>query len=402
MNALVKRFKLNGEVIAPPSKSVAHRLLIASCLSKNECKITNISYNQDVLATIDSLNALGANITKYDDYVIVEPSNFLKDVQDELKVRESGSTLRFTLPICLLTNKDIKLFGSERLLSRPMDVYESLCKEEGFEYFNNGEYIKVKGNIKPGNYKIRGDISSQFISGLLFALSYLNEKSQIEIIEPFESKSYVDLTIDALNTFGFNVHMDKNTIYIDKSTLKTIKEIEVEADESNASFLDSFNYLGSNVAVLGKNNKTKQGDKIYKDYFDKLKEGFATLDIADCPDLGPILIALGSLLNGVHLINTRRLKAKECDRGQAMHDELTKLGASIELKENEIIVHKKELRSTDEILDSHNDHRIVMSLVVVLSTIGGTIKGIEAVNKSFPDFFDKLKSINAEVSIYDD
>jgi len=301
------------------------------------------------------------------------------------------------LALCL--GKEVILQGSTRLFERPLDVYKELCRENKFVFQKDKNSVTVYGTLKSGNYRIRGDISSQFITGLIFSLVYLNEESTIEIVPPFESKSYVNLTISALKSFGADVEfVSEYQIAVRKSQMQSFTG-KIEGDYSNAAFLDAFNYMESDVEVNNLQPESLQGDKVYKDYFKKLSEGTPILDISDCPDLGPVLIALASLKNGAKFTGTNRLKAKESDRGMAMHEELKKLGGGLIFGENCITVPNQNLEYKGEILSSHNDHRIVMALSVILSTIGGSIEGIEAVRKSYPDFFKDIKKLKAEVYI---
>ena len=228
---------------------------------------------------------------------------------------------------------------------------------------------------------------------MIFALLYLNKNSSIQIIPPFESKSYINLTISALKSFGANVEFsDENKILINQSNLNSF-EGRIEGDYSNAAFLDSFNFIGSNVKVENLKEDSLQGDKIYKEYFKQISEGTPTLDISDCPDLGPILFALAALKNGATFTGTDRLKDKESDRGLAMHTELCKLGGTLLFGENTITVPRQNLEYKGVMLDGHNDHRIVMALSLLCSLTGGTIDEAESVAKSYPDYFEKIKSL---------
>ena len=397
MKAIFKPFRLKGKINAPPSKSMVHRYLIGAALSKEKCTISGVEYSDDILATIDCLKALGAEIYIEKDTVIINPENFMKTITDALHCRESGSTLRFFIPLALCAGKEITLSGSKRLFERPLDVYEGLCIDNGFEFKRSHDFVTVCGSLKSGDYKIRGDISSQFISGLIFALVYLGEASSIQIIPPFESRSYINLTISALKSFGADIEFtDEYTIAVREADMHSFSG-SVEGDYSNTAFLDAFNFIGSDVEIGNLKPDSLQGDKIYKEYFRRIEEGTPTLDISDCPDLGPVLIALASLKNGAVLIGTDRLKIKESDRGQVMNEELRKLGGGLIFDENKITVLKLELKNTEAVLDGHNDHRIVMALSLILSTCGGAIDGAEAVRKSYPSFFEEIKSLGAEV-----
>lgn len=399
MIAKFKPCKLNGKISAPPSKSMAHRYLIGAALSKQNCLLSGVDYSEDILASIDCLKALGANINIQDDTVSINSDNFMKVENPILECRESGSTLRFFIPLALCLGKEVTLKGSERLFERPLDVYEDMCKENNFTFNKSLNSVTLCGKLEIGNYKIRGDISSQFITGLIFALLYIGGSSLIEIIPPFESRSYINLTISALNSFGAEVKfVDDYKIEIKESDMHAYSG-RIEGDYSNAAFLDAFNHIGSTIEIENLNDDSLQGDKVYKDYFDKISNGTPTLDISDCPDLGPVLFALASLKNGATFTGTDRLKAKESDRGMAMHEELKKLGGGLFFGDNMITVPKQRLQYNDIILDGHNDHRIVMAMSVILSQTGGEISCIEAVKKSYPGFFNDIQKLGAEVKI---
>lgn len=391
--------KLAGTIDAPPSKSMAHRYLIGAALSKQICTLSGVDYNEDIMASIDCIKALGAKVMIDGDKVTIDPYNFMQVDPDVLACRESGSTLRFFIPLALCLDKSVMFRGSQRLLERPLIVYESLCRENGFELKKGSASVTVCGKLHSGDYEIRGDVSSQFITGMIFALLYLGKDSRIHIIPPIESRSYINLTIAALKSFGANVDFaDEYTIEIKQSQLNAYSE-KIEGDYSNAAFLDAFNYVGSSVRVNNLNSESMQGDRVYKDYFELLSNSVPTLDISDCPDLGPILIAMAAMQNGAVLTGTERLKAKESDRGMAMHEELRKLGGGLIFGNNTITVPKQVLQYRSMPLNGHNDHRIVMALSVVLSKIGGVIDGVEAVKKSYPGFFEDIKRLGAEVDI---
>ncbi|HHU83888.1 MAG TPA: 3-phosphoshikimate 1-carboxyvinyltransferase [Clostridiales bacterium] len=397
MTAKFKPCKLSGTIDAPPSKSMTHRYLIGAALSKQNCVLSGVDYSEDIFATINCLKDLGAEIKTDKDKVSISSDRFMTAENPILECKESGSTLRFLIPLALCLGKTVTFQGSQRLFERPLNVYEELCRENGFMFKKGANSVTLCGKLESGNYKLRGDISSQFITGLIFALIYLNENSTIEIIPPFESRSYINLTIQALKSFGANIEFaDEYKIKIKKSPLHSFSG-KVEGDYSNAAFLDAFNYIGSNIKIENLNADSLQGDKVYAEYFDKISAGTPTLDISDCPDLGPILFALAALKNGAVFTGTDRLKAKESDRGMAMHEELTKLGGGLIFGDNSITVPKQELQYKGEKLDGHNDHRIVMAMSVILSKTGGVIDGVQAVRKSYPGFFDDIKQLGAKV-----
>ena len=388
---------LHGTIEAPPSKSMAHRYLIGAALSGKKCTLRGVDFSEDILASIDCLTALGTKITIENDTVVVDPQGFMQAEDPVLECRESGSTLRFFISLALCLGKKVTLRGSERLMERPLIVYEELCRENGFTFEKEKNAVTLCGNLKSGSYTVRGDISSQFITGLILALVYLGKDSSIDIIPPFESRSYIDLTISALSLFGADVAFtEEYKIEVKASEMKAFSG-RIEGDYSNAAFLDAFNHIGSEITVSNLKPDSLQGDKVYAEYFDEISNGTPTLDISNCPDLGPVLFALSALKNGATFTGTDRLKAKESDRGAAMHEELCKLGGGLVFEDHTITVPKQSLSYKGIVLDGHNDHRIVMAMSVILSKIGGAINGADAIKKSYPGFFKDIRGLGAEV-----
>ena len=399
MIAAFKPCRLSGSIDAPPSKSMAHRYLIGAALCGETCRLSGFDYSEDILASIDCLRALGAEIAIQGDCVTVNPKGFMKAENPVLACRESGSTLRFFIPLSLCLGREVVLQGSQRLLERPLGIYEDLCRQKGFAFEKKENAVKLCGRLDRGHYQIRGDVSSQFITGLVFALLYLGGESSIEIVPPFESRSYVNLTLSALKAFGADVDfVDDYHIVIRKSQMHAYCG-RIEGDYSNAAFLDAFNHIGSNVQVGNLKADSLQGDRVYRDYFRLISEGTPTLDISDCPDLGPVLFALAAMKNGAVFTGTDRLKVKESDRGMAMHEELKKLGGGLIFGDNVITVPKQELADQGEVLSGHNDHRIVMAMSLILSRIGGEMGDAQAVRKSYPGFFEDIKRLGAKVEV---
>jgi len=400
MTVTINKSIANGRVKAPPSKSMAHRYLICGALSENS-EIKGIEKSKDIEATLLGLEALGANIKIEDKTVNIGGIDFNKPPKYNLiNCNESGSTLRFLLPICLLFNREITLCGTVRLFERSLSIYEQICKSQGIKFLKTQNSVTVCGKLTSGKYSVSGNISSQFISGLMFALSQLEEDSIIEITDGLESASYLNLTIKALAKFGVRISKtDERTIFIKGSQKCKNRSVSVEGDYSNAAFLDAFNLLGGNVAVTGLSKNTAQGDSVYKDYFTLLQDSTPTLDLGDCPDLAPILMTVAALHNGAIFTETKRLKIKESDRGEVMRAELSKFGCSVTVEENKITVKKAKLKTPTVLLNGHNDHRIVMALAVIATVTGGEIYGAEAVSKSFPDFFDKLLKLGIDLKV---
>lgn len=398
MNVRIYPSRAKGSVSAPLSKSMAHRLLICAALAKGESRIEGVSDCEDVQATLDSLKALGAECKIDNNTVIVHEIDFSNQSTAVLPCRESGSTMRFMLPLCLLSGEKFTLVGASSLLHRPMTPYQNICKEQDLFFEQTESGITVAGQLKATEYTLPGNVSSQFISGMLFALTQVVGESILHILPPFESRSYVLLTMQALSLFGADVEwLDENTLRIVGGKTMRAQTLTVEGDYSGAAFLSALNVLGGDVTVTGLNPESLQGDRIYFEHFASLKSGFSTISLADCPDLAPILFAIAAVGQGARFTDTKRLKIKESDRAEAMATELRKFGATVDVYENEVLVTPTDFRTPQEPLLGYNDHRIVMSLAVLTTLTGGIIEGAEAVAKSFPDFFERIASLGIQL-----
>lgn len=401
MIAEIYESKANGEIKARSSKSYMHRALIGAALSRGETVIENIAESEDITATTKCLEAMGADFTFSGTTVKVNgapPDGKLKNLS--LFANESGSTLRFLIPLSLLYSENVEFTGSKRLLERPQTVYEDLFPGKNCFINGNSEKITVGGSLKGGIFECRGDISSQFLTGLLFTLPLLNEDSEIKLTTPLQSSPYIDLTLEVLNDFAIKVERPNDRTFKIKGKQQfKATTLYCEGDWSNAAFLDAFNLLGGNVILEGLKENSTQGDKIYRKYFEELKKGTPTLDIRDCPDLAPILMTMASVLNGATLKGTSRLKIKESDRGEVMKNELSKFSADITVLEDEIIIKKADLKTPTEILCGNNDHRIAMSLAVISSVFGGVIENAECVNKSYPLFFRDCEKLGIKINL---
>ncbi len=412
--------KAGGSITAPPSKSMAHRLLLSAALSDQESRIENLALSEDILATIDCLQALGKQISVKNGRAVLSGPGILKDagiaseslsagnggkkteslpeVPIQLPVRESGSTLRFLIPCALTSGRAVLFTGAKRLFSRPLSVYETIAQEQDFLFRRTEDSLLVKGRLKPGNYTIPGNISSQFISGMLFALPGLCGDSRLEIIPPVESRPYIDMTMAALQSFGIDTRWSgTNTIEIPGKQAGTARNLSTEGDYSNAAFLEILNVFGGNTEISGLNPDSLQGDRVYRKLFSQLISGFPTIDLTDCPDLGPVLFAAAAALHGGKFTGTARLRIKESDRCAAMQEELRKFGILCENEEDSFTVLPGKIRTPSELLYGHNDHRIVMALSSLCTLTGGEISGAEAVRKSWPGYFETIGKLGIEV-----
>ena len=400
MNVTIQPGRAVGYVTVPSSKSMAHRMLICAGLSGGTSHIGGIDLNEDILATIACLRALGAECSVSGDTVTVRGVDMKSAKPMEiLSCHESGSTLRFFIPLALLCGNKVSFTGTEKLLSRPLNIYADLCAQRGFTFAQNVSYVDVQGKLTADTYTVPGDISSQFISGLLLALPMVEGDSVISITPPVESRGYIDLTLQAMESFGVRAHwQDEFTLAVPGSQQYTSTDMYVEGDYSGAAFFEALNFLGGEIDIGGLNPDSLQGDKVYTQHFQSLCCGCPTIDISNCPDLGPILFAVAAAKHGAHFTGTHRLKIKESDRAAAMAEELSAFGTKVTVGENTVEIVANAFHSPDRVLRGHNDHRIVMSLAVLLTLTGGSIEGAEAVSKSFPDFFDKLKALGVDVS----
>lgn len=396
MNIKIKPCTLSGRIQAPPSKSYAHRLLICAALADGKSTVHGISESEDMCATLDCISALGVKADRIGKSVTVHAGNRAL-TGNEFPCRESGSTLRFFIPIALACGDEAVFTGTRRLMERGVGIYETLFGEKGIEIEKTDESIRFRGRLTPGSYILRGDVSSQFVSGLLFALPLLDGDSVIKVLPPVESRKYIDITIDAMRFFGVEVsETEENTFSVRGRQSYRAKEAFVEGDWSNAAALYGFNALGGSLTIDGLNESSIQGDRACIDIINRLNCEGAVIDLSDCPDLGPVMFALAAAKNGAVFTGTRRLRIKESDRAQAMADELKKFGINVIVEENSVTIEKSPLRAPTELLDSHNDHRIVMAMTLLASLTGGEISGAEAIRKSYPDFFRVLEKAGLE------
>lgn len=403
MDIRIQPSRAVGSVTAPPSKSMAHRLLIVAGLSNGCSVIEGVEFSQDIYATVDCLRALGVRIEVDEQQgrvAVFGRFPFFLDGEAVLPCRESGSTMRFFIPLALLLDKHIAFTGAERLLERPMTIYEDICSRQGLQYSRGNSGIEVCGPLRPGLFTMPGDVSSQFLTGLLLALPLLPGDSDIVLTTSLESRPYVDLTLAALKNGGIAVE-EVSPIHfrVPGNQSYTAVNGRVEGDYSNAAFLEALNMLGGDVTVDGLRENSLQGDRIYRTYFRRLANGSPTLDIHDCPDLAPILMTLAAELHGCTLQGTRRLRIKESDRGTVMERELRKFGADITVNDDTIVIRKSMLHKPKVQLSGHNDHRIVMSLAVLATKYGGEIVGAHAVTKSYPSFWEIMQQLGIQIEL---
>lgn len=382
-------------------------MMICAALADGKSIVRGIRESEDMLATMDCIKALGADCRLRDDVLEICGVPLKKALGRDagtavFPCRESGSTLRFFIPIASVLFGSCAFSGSERLVERGIGVYERIFEEQNVDCRKGADGIRIGGHIRAGVYEIPGNISSQFVSGLLFALPLLPAQSILRVLPPVESRGYIDITLQVLGIFGISVkETEPNTFVIDGNQRYRPTDVPVEGDWSNAANLFALNTIGigSRIEISGLSNESLQGDKICVEHFKALDVPGRTIDISGCPDLGPVLFAVAAAKHGATFTGTRRLRIKESDRAEAMAQELEKFGIQVTVGENSVTVREGILRPPQVPLCGHNDHRIVMALSVLACRTGGEICEAEAVRKSFPDFFQVLKNLGAEVEL---
>lgn len=396
MNLKINRSILKGSVEAPPSKSMAHRMLIVASLVGNTT-VQGIELSEDIKATLRCLTALGAEIiVKGDNAIVVSPVKRQNETV-HLDCGESGSTLRFMIPIAAQIGGDFVFTGAGRLLERPLSAYDALFGDTKVNFFHSASEVTLSGNFSFDNVCVDVGASSQFITGILFALALSDNGGTVRAVGELQSRPYVDMTISALDKIGVCVTEGSGEYEVNTVKRFSPKFLSVEKDWSNAAFFDALGLIGYDVNVTGLDSQSLQGDKAYKECFEEIKKGFTRIDIKNTPDLAPVYMALGAANHGVKLTGTSRLKLKESDRGLAMIEELAKFSIYAECDEDSVTVYGKELSVPVEPIYPHNDHRIAMAMSLLLLKTGGVLVNAECTAKSMPRFFDILTELGAEI-----
>ena len=387
MNVTITPGLLRGAITPPPSKSQAHRLLIAAALADGESRIEHLADSQDIQATRRCMAALKA------------PGEDLP----VLDCGESGSTLRFLIPVALALRGGGRFTGRGRLMERPQKPYFDLFDEKGIAYRQEDGVLTVQGRLTPGTFALPGDVSSQFVTGLLYALPLLEGDSRITLTTPLESRGYVDMTLEALERFGIRAECpDGRTLRVPGGQTYRPCRAAVESDYSQAAFYYAANGLGGQVEILGLNPRSAQGDRCIVPYHMQLcGPGEAELDVSQCPDLVPPLAAHAALRQGItRIVNAARLRIKESDRLTAVTQVLTALGADVvEGADRLTITGQPEGLAGGVTVDSHNDHRIALMAAIAATRCAApvTIIGAECVAKSYPDFWEDYERLGGQI-----
>lgn len=419
MKVKITPSKVQGNIQIPASKSMAHRAIICASLSSEISIVSNVTNSKDIEATVSCMKALGAQIKQIDEttYQIQGTDLSTQTGSITCNANESGSTLRFLIPLAACTNANVTFKGQGRLLQRPMDVYKEEFEKQGIEFTQTNDQIHVHGHLQSKEYVIRGDISSQFITGFMFVLPLLKNDSTLTITEPYESKSYVNLTVQMLSKFGIEIEeISSNSYFIRGNQKYHSQDVKVEGDFSQLAFFAVLGTLNHTISCSNMDMESAQGDMAILDCipsylsdndtltFFKKHPLPQTIDVSNCPDLGPILCVLASFTPGeTNIINAERLRMKESDRIEAMETELRKWGVDITSTLDSIQIHGKEHYGKEEIVQifGHNDHRIVMAMTVfgLCADSECIIDDAQAISKSYPTFFEDIQRLGGKVEI---
>ena len=407
----------NSAIAVPPSKSIGHRALIAASLADGISELEGIRQSGDIQATIQAMKQFGAEFIFHDDRVMVRGVG-LRGCTGIVNCRDSASTLRFLIPLAALSEKESVFCASAQLMRRPLSVYEDIFSQRDLLFSKSGYTIRFSGPLGPGEYEAAGNISSQFISGLLFALPLLAGDSTLTIRPPFESKPYVGLTRYVLAKSGIDIEETDGGYHIRGNQRYQPFNASIEGDDSQAAFFACLAMIiGKPIHITNMSHESRQGDRvvipILRRMGAKIREtdtGYlfvpqplhsTEIDLTDCPDLGPALFVLASRAKGETVFrNCGRLRLKECDRIAAMEEEMTKCGFRFETDGSTVRIMGGAPFAGNVTLSGHGDHRVVMALSILAACAGGPVRitGCEAVRKSYPAFFEDLASLGVRIS----
>lgn len=405
--------QLKGQVVIPPSKSLSHRAIIAAGLSEGG-KVENLVLSQDIIATTQCMEALGARYKEtQSDYLVKGITYPIHCQRTTFDCHESGSTLRFMIPIAMMGDKEIVFTGKGKLITRPLDPFIDIFDKQNISYeYNDALPLTINGTLQPDTFYIPGDISSQFITGLLYTLPLLEADSEIIMTSLLESKGYIDLTIEVLQAFGIYIENQDYKRFIIPGKQKYIgRNYRIEGDYSQVAFWLVAGLISGEITCLDMYKNSSQGDKEVVEIIQRMLGNLVIendrihvkksetkptiIDASQCPDIIPVLTVLAAVTPGItKVINAKRLRIKECDRLHAITTELNALGADVKELEEGLIIHGKSTLKGG-VVKGWNDHRIVMSLVVASLACENAvyIEGCEAIQKSYPHFFDHFKSL---------
>lgn len=400
---------LEGSVTPPPSKSQTHRLLLCAALARGDSMIENVALSQDIQATLRGIEALGA-VWRWKEGVVrvtgIGDGPFRIRTGSELPrfdCGESGSTLRFLIPVALAVAGGGVFTGCGRLMERPQQPYFDLFDRKGIFYEQKDDVLTVKGQLEPGEYPISGNVSSQFLTGLLLALPLVRGDSRILLTSPLESRDYISMTLEALGDFGVGVTKEGDFFSVPGCQNYRAQNREIEADWSQAAFWYAANFLDSHVEIQGLSAHSSQGDlRVASDYWKLARPGDMELDVSQCPDLVLPLAVMAALRRGTcRLTNAARLRLKESDRLTAVAEVLNAMGGQVEEQSDSLTIFGREELRGGVTIDCHADHRIAMMAAIAATRCREpvTLRGAECVEKSYPDFWDHYRRLGGDFDV---
>ena len=413
---IIKADKLVGELSPPPSKSVLHRYIIASSLAKGLSKIENVSFSEDIIATIEAMKKLGAKVEQKENYLLIDGSDTFKNLNENIEIdcNESGSTLRFLFPLSIVKENKVLFKGRGKLFKRPMTPYFKNFEKYKIKhsYIDENE-ILLEGQLKVGIYEIDGNISSQFITGLLFSLPLLDGKSKIIINGKLESANYIDISLDCLSKFGIKIINDSyQEFIIEGNQSYKAGNYRTEADYSQAAFFLVANAIGSKIKINDLSENSLQGDNKIIEFISEIDNWNSNdtliLDGSETPDIIPIL-SLKAAVSGkkIEIVNIERLRIKESDRLKATVEELSKLNFDLIEKKDSILINSREnfkANKNENIvsLSAHSDHRIAMMIAIAATCYDGEIllDNLDCIKKSYPNFWEVFLSLGGKIYEY--
>ncbi len=391
MKVHLEKAVYHGSLVAPPSKSFSHRYLVTGALSEAS-RISHVGDSIDILSTLDCLKAFGSHFVKKGNVIFF---NQIGEGNPIFPCGESGTTLRFFIPLAATRFPEAHFLGSKRLIARGISAYQESLDCLSFEI--KEEEIVSHGMLVPGKYKMSGMQSSQFFSGLILALPLLDGDSELEVVGPFASEPYVLMTLQAMDAFGVRIRRSGPTFFIPGNQKYQGVSATVEGDFSNCAFLDAMNYLGGEVHISGLRTSSSQGDKAYRKVYPELAKETTAVNIANCIDLGPALFVFAALNHGAVFTGVGRLSDNEGDRAQMLAEELKKAGVHVSQGKDYIGIGRYEgaehLR-----FDCRSDHRIAMALSLFSTQTDVEIEGAECVAKSFPAYWKTLEALGGKIT----
>lgn len=415
--AVISPSRLCGSVTVPPSKSAAHRAILCAALARGESRLYNVADSEDMRATLGAIQAFGVQVRREENVLMIDSSGKFLD-EAEIDCGESGSTLRFLIPILAALGVDSKLTGRGRLPERPLGTFLDCLPPHGAILTSEGGLpLTIGGGLNPGVYSLPGNISSQFITGLLLALPLLPGDSEIRLTTELESAGYIDLTLSVLSDFGIIIERATNGWRIPGWQHYTPRDYTIEGDWSQAAFFLAAGALGGDLSICGLRKDSAQGDRECAELFERFGAKIAwqgdvltvsgaplsgiDINAAQIPDLVPMLAATAALAKGKTTITgAARLRIKESDRLTAMTEGLTTLGATVTQRPDGLVIEGTNSLSSG-LVQGYNDHRIVMALAIAGLCGTGSIEITDplSVNKSYPGFFEEYNRLGGKANV---